>query len=144
MSLLGSLFVVSDRARLRRSRRRPHVVRRALALLLPSLLVAQMLPQLAPVALAADQVSVTLNDAVTGTGYAGFNGDATNPNPQDLTALGATDWRIWGTGISETPLTGNARKNGGSGISSLGDIQLDPAINAAGARPARSGCRYGS
>ena len=88
-----------------------------------------MLPQLAPVALAADQVSVTLNDAVTGTGYAGFNGDATNPNPQDLTALGATDWRIWGTGISETPLTGNARKNGGSGISSLGDIQLDPAIN---------------
>ena len=85
-----------------------------------------MLPQLAPVAMAADQVSVALNNSVTGSVYTGFNGNATNPNAQDLTALGATDWRIWGS--STASLSGDARKNGGSGISSLSDIQQVPNI----------------
>ena len=133
MSLLGSFFVVSDRARMRRSRRRPHVVRRALALLLPSLLVAQMLPLLAPVALAADEVGVALNNGVTGSVYTGFNGNATNPNAQNLTTLGATDWRIWGS--STASLSGDARKSGGSGISSLSDIQQVPNIPLRGLGP---------
>ena len=37
---------------------------------------------------------------------------------QDLTAAGATDWALWGTGFS-TSLTPNVRKQGGSGISNL-------------------------
>jgi hypothetical protein len=92
-------------------------------LLLPAILVAEVLLQLTPVVYAADQVSVSLNDGTTGATYTGFNGNATNPNAQNLTAIGATDWRIWGTAVSATPLAGNARKSGGSGISSLGDIQ---------------------
>ncbi len=128
MSLLGTSVVVSDNPRLRRGWRRAPVVRRAIALLLPALLVAQLLPQFAPVALAADVVGVALNNGVTGSGYTGFNGNATNPNAQDLTALGATDWRIWGTSAGEPLLAGSARKSGGSGISSLSDIQQIPNI----------------
>ena len=50
----------------------------------------------ATVAAASPQVSISLNNATSGGTYGGFNGNATNPNAQDLTAAGTTDWKIWG------------------------------------------------
>ncbi len=45
-------------------------------------------------------------------------------NPQDLTALGATDWAIWGYGAGGTSesLAPDVRKSGGSAISDLVEV----------------------
>ncbi|GAC1666686.1 MAG: hypothetical protein NVS9B8_08220 [Candidatus Limnocylindrales bacterium] len=106
------------------------------AILLPvALLVAQTLFQLMPAVAAATvpvgpssgPVTMTVNNGITGGTYAGFNADATNPNAQNLTAAGATDWRVWGE--SSTALTGDERKTGGSGISGLTDINPTPTLS---------------
>ena len=74
----------------------------------------------------APQLNVGVNAGLSGVTYVGFNLDAANPNPQDLTAAGATDWRVWGVGT--TSLAGDDRKSGGAGISDLDDIQAGPTI----------------
>ena len=96
---------------------------------MPGLLVAQTLFQLTPVAAAAPPVSVvvgtapviSLNNGTTSGTYVGFNVNADNPNPQNITAAGATDWTIWG--ISTTSLAGDAHKSGGGAISDLTDLE---------------------
>ncbi len=107
--------------------------RRVLVLGLPALLVAQTLFQLAPTVVASDvsvvvgPVSVSLNTATTAGLYAGFVGNAADPNPQNLTTTGATDWRIWGE--STTSLAGDDRKAGGTGISDLINLNPTPSIS---------------
>ncbi|MGK2851274.1 MAG: hypothetical protein ACSLFN_10245 [Candidatus Limnocylindrales bacterium] len=101
-------------------------VRKVVALAMPMLLVVQLLPQMAQVVRAADEVSVSLNNGTVLSDYVGFNLDATDPNPQNLTTAGATDWRIWGSGSAS--FAGDDRKAGGSGINPLSDIESGPAI----------------
>ena len=74
----------------------------------------------------APQLSVSVNNGFGSEGYAGFNGDGSNPNPQDLTAAGTTDWRIWGA--SSVLLAGDDRKSGGTGISDLTNVEGVPSI----------------
>ena len=108
--------------------------RRASALLLFAVLVGPMLLQLTPVARAASvpvgsgtgPIAMQLDAGMSLGNYVGFNADDTLPNPQNLTAAGSTDWRIWGA--ASTNLAGDARKNGGSGISDLTDVNPSPVI----------------
>ncbi len=110
----------------RRSGRGFRPVRRASALGLPVLLIAQLLLQLTPVVRAVDVVNVSLNDGTPLSAYLGFNADPTDPNPQNLTTAGASDWRIWGS--STTSLSGDTRKAAGAGINGLSDIEQEAAI----------------
>ncbi len=81
----------------------------------------------APVALAADPVVAgSLDNGVVNGAYVGFNSDQANLNPQDLSAAGTSDWRIWGR--TSTSLAGDDRKAGGAGISTLTDVEGGAAI----------------
>jgi len=67
-------------------------------------------------------VSISADTGTSGGTYVGFG--STSPNPQDLTAKGTLDWRIWG----RTPTSGlaaNDHKSGGSAISDLTEIPGD-------------------
>ena len=96
----------------------------------------QMLGLATPVAAGAVEVSaevtsppklaLAIDDGKSGSSYVGFNSSAVSPNPQDLTAAGATDWRIWGR--TTTSLSGDDRKSGGSGISDLTNVDPAPSI----------------
>ena len=94
-------------------RTRHQLGRRAGVLLLTAALLAQAVAALIPVAAIASSVdqgvtapvapaaptpsvSVALDPGTTSGTYTGFNASATSPNPQNLTAAGASDWRIWG------------------------------------------------
>jgi hypothetical protein len=68
-------------------------------------------------------IVTSLNDGKSAGTYVGF-GVGSDVNPQDLTAAGTTDWRIWGR--STTALGGDDRKAGGAGISNLTNIDADP------------------
>ena len=57
---------------------------------------------------------------MSGPNYVGFNGSATHPNPQPVSATGTTDWKIWGA--TTTSLVSDQRRNGGRDISSLNRI----------------------
>ena len=66
-------------------------------------------------------VAVTVDAGVNSPTYQGFNASPTSPNPQNLTAAGTTDWRIWGRGLLST-LGDDDHRSGGTGISALTDI----------------------
>src|SRR6185436_11397676 len=62
-------------------------------------LIAQVVLVTSPVGVSAapaPQLTVGVNNGFGSGGYEGFNTNASDPNPQDLTAAGPTDWRIWG------------------------------------------------
>jgi hypothetical protein len=107
-------------------------------------LAAQALLQLTPVALGRTstpavapavvpslpaQLNVTLDNGfgIEPFVYNGFNASASHPNPQNLTALGTTDWRTWGENTNT--LTGDDRKVGGAGISDLTNLDPAPSIS---------------
>jgi hypothetical protein len=109
-------------------------VRRGAILIPIGLLIAQTLFQLIPVVSAASipvsgsvgPLSAAVNDGKASGTYIGFNSDPTNANPQNLTAAGTTDWRIWGTSAADST-TADDHRSGGSGLSDLTNIDIAPA-----------------
>ena len=110
--------------------RRSPAVRRGAALFVIAAFAAQVLGITVPAAaLAADSTLtlVSVDQGNPGSSYQGFNGSGSDhPNPQDLTAFGSRDWALWGYNQSDT-LTPSERKQGGSSISALREINPAPA-----------------
>ncbi|MBI3745680.1 MAG: choice-of-anchor C family protein [Chloroflexi bacterium] len=152
MSVPAREFVASPRRATAAAPRLPYAIaRRGASLFMVAALGFQLLGQAMPVVAsqapaapaaaigsgtlnspATPHIAVALDDGTSGGGYVGFTSSTIDPNPQNLSALGATDWRIWGSTGNGTDgnvanaalsLAGDSGKSNGTAISALTDVE---------------------